>query len=486
MYDEAKNAECAREMMLRHDWIVPTFNGELRTDKPPLHYFFMKAGYSIFGINELGARFFSAVAGIGLVLLVFYFVKRFSSARHAFLSSLVLLASTHFLFEFRIAVPDPYLLLFNTLAILSGFAWILEKKIKWLIICSVALGAGVLSKGPVGLALPCLILFLWMLWEKKLKELWDWRHLAAIFIVAVIAVPWFILVHQATGGEYTNGFFINHNLNRFSSTKEGHGGIFFLIPLFVFAGMLPASIYSGGLIKKIKDFTPHPLARLSVTAVLAIVIFYSFSQTKLPNYPMPSYPFLAVLLGGFLDRVITQNKKSRYPFILLAIIYTAVTFLAYTGLKQEVNTRGSEAISVFLLILTAGALSALFFLNRKGIKTALILLFVFITVFNLLFFNYLHPLIYRNTPVAGMLPYLKEQKEVVAYKNFHPSFVFYTSAPVRKFEDSTSLADYLKNHQVFIITRKDREAELKDLPLQEVLSIHDLFEKPTTLLLTNK
>ncbi len=38
--DEAKNAECAREMLVSGNYVVPYFNGQLRTDKPPLHYFF--------------------------------------------------------------------------------------------------------------------------------------------------------------------------------------------------------------------------------------------------------------------------------------------------------------------------------------------------------------------------------------------------------------------------------------------------------------
>src|SRR6266542_6826784 len=53
--DEARNSECAREMMQPNDWITPTFNGELRTDKPPLHYFFMIVAYKMFGVNEFAA-----------------------------------------------------------------------------------------------------------------------------------------------------------------------------------------------------------------------------------------------------------------------------------------------------------------------------------------------------------------------------------------------------------------------------------------------
>jgi 4-amino-4-deoxy-L-arabinose transferase-like glycosyltransferase len=70
--DEARNAEAAREMFVSGDWIVPTFNGQLRTDKPPLHYFFMIAGFKLFGTTALGARFFSTICGMATLLLIFF------------------------------------------------------------------------------------------------------------------------------------------------------------------------------------------------------------------------------------------------------------------------------------------------------------------------------------------------------------------------------------------------------------------------------
>src|SRR4026207_287408 len=149
-------------MYERGDWIVPTFNGGLRTLKPPLHYYFMFGGFKIFGVTEWGARFFSAVFGVLTIFIIYFCVKKYFTQRQAFITSLVLLASTHFLFEFRMSVPDPYLIFFNTVSIFAAYSFFIEKKNYWLWLCAITLGLGSLAKGPVAIVLPCAAIFAWL------------------------------------------------------------------------------------------------------------------------------------------------------------------------------------------------------------------------------------------------------------------------------------------------------------------------------------
>ena len=220
IYDEARNAECAREMYDRGDWIVPTFNGALRTLKPPLHYYCMFGGFKIFGVNEWGARFFSAVFGVLTILITWFFIKKYSSTRHALVTCLVLLTSTHFLFEFRMSVPDPYLIFLNTASIFTAYGFFKEKKIYWLLFAAITMGLGTLAKGPVAIALPGGAVFIWLIWEKRIKEILNWKILVAAIVMLAVAVPWYWLVHKATNGEWTKGFFLQHNLGRFSEPME--------------------------------------------------------------------------------------------------------------------------------------------------------------------------------------------------------------------------------------------------------------------------
>ena len=119
--DEAKNAEAAREMYENASYIVPYFNGELRSDKPVLHYYFMSIGYKIFGVNAYGARFFSAFFGALCLLFSFYTVRKVANERTAFWTLGLLLSSLFFVQEFHLAVPDPYLIFFVTASLWSIF-----------------------------------------------------------------------------------------------------------------------------------------------------------------------------------------------------------------------------------------------------------------------------------------------------------------------------------------------------------------------------
>ena len=153
----------------RGDWIVPTFNGKLRTDKPPLHYFFMRLAYQVFGDGAYGARFFSSIFGVLTVLLTFFFACKFLNERAGFFSAAVLLCSLGFIFQFHLAVPDPYLIFFIGAAICSYFAFEQTNEKKYLYLAYTAVGFGALTKGPIAIVLPGMAIFFYMIYKRKLN-----------------------------------------------------------------------------------------------------------------------------------------------------------------------------------------------------------------------------------------------------------------------------------------------------------------------------
>ena len=110
--DETLFADAAREMGLTGNYIVPYFNGKVFYDKPPLMYWVMIAGYRVFGVNELGARIGSALAGIGSCLLIFVLAKEMFGRRAAVIAAVVAVVATliwvvvdEFLVDFGAWIP---------------------------------------------------------------------------------------------------------------------------------------------------------------------------------------------------------------------------------------------------------------------------------------------------------------------------------------------------------------------------------------------
>ncbi|RFM26138.1 ArnT family glycosyltransferase [Deminuibacter soli] len=484
--DEAKNAQCAREMLQRGDWVVPTFNGALRTDKPPLHYFFMMAAYSIFGYTAFAARFFSALAGIATMLVTYGYTKRHSNAFTALCAALVLVASPHYLFEFRLSVPDPYLILFITLGLFSAYTWIEENNSKQLYIAAIAFALATLAKGPVALALPGLCIGSWVIIKKRWAPLRTWHLVPAFILLCCIALPWYIAVFRATDGAWTKGFFIDHNLNRFADPQEGHGGFFLLPLLFVTVGLLPFMSFAGELVKKGHTVFNSSLPQFGGIVFAVFVIFFSISSTKLPNYPMPCYPFAAVMIGHFIAALLTGEISSRkYPVYIIAVFLAIVPVAGYLAIRSEPAAASVSSVALLLLVVPVGFIVWLIIKQRNATWTQLVkALAVAFFAFNMLGLHIVYPVLYRQNPVSKTLALVQHQP-VLSYQLYNPGYNFYMPGVIPRYHTIDSLRKALEaNPSALVISRKEFFDSLQlHLHLEIKAEAHDIFESPTTVIL---
>jgi len=215
-------------------------------------------------------------------------------------------------------------------------------------------------------------------------------------------------------------------------------------------------------------------------------VFYSISSTKLPNYAMPCYPFLAILLGNFLNKAWEENKARVYPFIILLLLNTAVPVAAYIGIKNEVNTKGMENISAFILMLTIAAVVAFYFILKNNFRKAAIGTFVLYSLFHIIMFNWLYPSLYKQNPMSKTIDTVKKYENVVSYQIFHPSYTYYLPERVPVFKNLDSLKAYLQTNKAVVISRQNFAGDLRSIDLKEISSVHDLFEGNTTVLYSNK
>ncbi len=432
--DEPLYAACAREMLARNDWIVPTFNGDILTDKPILMYWCMLSAYQVFGVSEFAARLWSAVFGVGTVLLTYHLGRRCYRAEVGLWGALAVAGCLMFGVCARAATPDSILTFFTTLAMLifvrgmaafdrsdeisqndgiSGnlppAAAMLPRSWSTYAGLYAAMGIAVLTKGPVGVVLPTCVLVTFAIClriaeairetersglspsRRLLRSLspgpivfliWKLRPLTALAIVAALNIPWYVSVGIQTDGAWLNGFFGTHNFGRFLKPMEGHSGSAFYYILTVFTGLFPWSIFA-------------PLAAIQVTRRIAgnhawrvadifmacwgatYIGFFTLASTKLPSYILPAFPALALLIGCSVDGWVTNWDTAPRKLLRLGFSILAVLGLVYWLAIPIATSRlfAGESISGWagLIPLCGGAL-ALWFCERSQPRRAAIAL----------------------------------------------------------------------------------------------------------------
>lgn len=486
--DEAKNAEAAREMFESGDYLVPYYNGELRTDKPPLHYYFMSIGYALFGVGAFGARFFSSLFALFTIVLTYFFVKRHINTKAATYSALVLLSSLHFHLQFHMSVPDPYLIFFLTWAYFSFFNAYTFKSRWALLSFYVAIGCGLLTKGPIALALPGISVVTFLFWKRDFRwsTILRLQPFAGVLMSLFIALPWYYKVHVQTNGVWTEGFFFKHNLNRFTEPMEGHDGFFLLPFLFIILGLLP---FLPFLLQAVKSTWKqgNDAAMFALLCALVIVIFFSFSSTKLPNYTTPAYPLMAVVLGIYLGRLPfdwLSNKWNQLGFGLYGLWLIAFPVGIYLGLKADAGLSHLSFLAYYFIPI--GLLGLLWWIKRKQIQTLLHTNIAIWIVTSFLFFQFIFPLVDAQNPVNQLLPQMNtEETHVIAYQQFNAAFVFALQKTIPRFGNLKDIqAEMLKHERGYVITRTSELDALMSIEgLVYLGEARDLFEKPTTLVL---
>lgn len=382
--DEPRNAGCAREMLQRSDWIVPTFNAELRTHKPVLLYWLIMSAYSVLGVNEFSARLPSALCAVGTCVATYLMGRRLFPSAAALMAAVALSTSAMFVVAGRAATPDS-VLIFCTSAAMAVYvcgtfrlpsmssdsapfdAQPPQLKVAghyfpqhwgWQIALYVMMGLAVLAKGPVGLVLPTAVIGMFLLimrlpqasgdiqpatWTSRaiavvrpfaplhfLRTCWYMKPLIALSVAGLIALPWYIAVGLQTDGEFLRGFFFEHNLSRATRPMEGHDGGPLFYPVALLVGTFPWSIFAlpvlWDTVARLRRRDPSATSLVFCLCWIGVFIgLFSLAQTKLPSYVTPCYPAVALLVGSFVDRwrrglAIGPAWLPRVGFGLLAVI----------------------------------------------------------------------------------------------------------------------------------------------------------------------
>jgi 4-amino-4-deoxy-L-arabinose transferase-like glycosyltransferase len=378
--DEPRYAAIARAMAETHDWITPRLWGTPWFEKPVLYYWTAGIAMRLFGVNEFAARLPSAVAALLAVAAIKWTALRCYGLGTAWYALLMLPTSVAMIGFSRAAAPD--MLFAGLLTAAMAVACEMLQKPRPGSIQRIAfgffLGAAVLAKGPAAVILAGGATLLWAALTNNWRAPFRFLHPLVIAVFCATALPWYILC-ALLNPDFLRVFIWEHNFQRYLTPIFEHRQPFwFFLPVFLlgilpwlpllFAGFYDAVHYFHS--EKNKNSPTFFLA----CWVLFTLFFFSFSQSKLPGYILPSIPPAVLLIARSFARQIEQPMKGmRLLLASVAVLFPVLIGIAGARLLQTIGGWkgffiGGERSGVLVGIVTAvlgGALIAGFSLSRK-------------------------------------------------------------------------------------------------------------------------
>jgi len=469
--DEAFYAESAREMVESGDWITPRFNYADRWQKPVLYYWLTAATYLATGPTEAAARWWSALSGVGLVLLTWVAARRITRRDDDAWVAGAMTATCYGYFAMaRLALPDLPLALLVTLTIWTA----LDER--WLV-AGAAAGLGFLMKGPVAIAVPALVLVpIWWREHRRLP-IPPRAFAAAVVLFALVALPWYGLMTARHGVAYLHSFFVADNFERFATDRFNEPRpVWFYIPILL-GGLLPWSVYLAipigsalAVLRRQRSLTTDEW-RLLLWALMPL-LFFTISIGKQPRYILPVLPPLAILLARAIARRARESDPRGRTALAAATWGTAVLLgvlavLLYRARPLFITAYPAMSVAAVACIGAGAAVLVWIAASRQWRRLAPVAAACAALVLLAVQFGALAGV--RPEPVEQMAALVAQHRRagepVGAYNVFVRNLVFYTRFRQADLFDEGVALDFLKSPQrVLLVVRES------DLPRLETIS----------------
>jgi 4-amino-4-deoxy-L-arabinose transferase-like glycosyltransferase len=352
--DEGRYAEIGRWMLISGDWVTPRIDGIPFFHKPPLLYWLEAISLSLLGTTAWAARLVVVLHAWVMWALLFDCARFFASVDVARRSVWMLGSSLAFLVAGQYANHDMMVASWIGVTI-----WCFARALMhegtvagvtvhqgWARAGYVACALGVLSKGLIGLALPGLVLLIWIAYTAQWKKILALPWISGLSLFVLIAVPWFVLAERAYPG-MLNYMFGTQQFARYTQTEFNNAQPWWFYGAAIAVLMFPwllATVAQGvsGVWRCFKKpaAAADPIAALCWIWLVAVLGFFSIPSSKIIGYALPVMPPLAYLAALWWQRVWADKKWARVLFaVLVATASVAAVVLNHLA-GQFTQARG--------------------------------------------------------------------------------------------------------------------------------------------------
>ena len=386
--DEPRYAWIARAMAETGDWVTPRLWGAPWFEKPVLYYWAAAIGFRMHLPPEWAARLPSAIAALVAAKAIAWFARRHYAAAEDSIASPTLLAPVIFATSVaaiafaRAATPDMLFSAAITLAMVfaanllrqSGALRIPDQprteihnsNLPMLLLWGASLGLGVLAKGPAAVILAGGAVGIWAIATSNWRAAIRLAHPVAIAAFSVVALPWYALCARRNP-DFLHIFIFQHNFERYLTPLFQHQQPFWffgpitILALLPWSALLIAAVTEALRLWREKSWKNSPGFFVACWAVFPIV-FFSFSQSKLPSYILPAVPALALVIAISAGRAFQRSRANAIilsagvglVWIVLAAIFLHVTHkFPFTEMPSSIPFLGKAALALAIVVAAA-------------------------------------------------------------------------------------------------------------------------------------
>jgi len=490
------------EMSERGEWLVPTVNGVVFAEKPILYFWMARAVGLVGGVDEFTLRLPSALSGLVGVWLLYLLVHPYAGRDRARISAF-LFATLYIVFWSARSVQMDLLVTVTTLGAVVAATRVLDHGAPaargWSIV-GLAVGLGVLAKGPVGVICPGLVIFGYLLAGRRLRELRIGHLALAAGVCLLVAAPWFTLLAIRDEWAVLHEVLFRQNVSRFIAPWD-HQEPWWYFLKYLWIDMAPWAFLlplAAGL--ALRDRGERRLDRLAWIWIASIVVFFSLSASKRSPYILPVAPAVAALaaapvermLSGTLDRVRGRAMTLMLAaagglFLALAIYLLGGVVGAYPAL--ETAGRGLAVLTgVGGVTILAGSL-----LRRKwpmagpaALVATVISVYLLATIWALPAAN-----AYKSArPFCSKLQALVGEDDPLrsyGFLSWRASYSYYTDRSIENIDSPVGLRRFWsRDEKVFLLVERGRLEEVRELLDDANLLISDRVGSNEIYLFTNR
>ena len=342
--DAGKYATVAKEMFQNGDYINLTIHGDAYDQKPPMLFWLGALGFSIGGISNFWFKFPVLLLVFAGFYWAFQLGKSLYNKRVGFLTATFLAFSLIYVLYSMDIHADTPLQAYVTLALWQLFEFIKTRKNKHWVLGFTAIGLAMLSKGPIGAAIPAFAVVGHIILKKDFRFLFDYRWFIGIILAFAVASPALIGLMNQFGWDGIKFFFWENNVGRITGTyiKAINDPIFYVHNLLYL--FLPwALLFFISTWFEFKMLIKNKFRSTEYFTFAGIWIFFliiSSSKNQAPNYILSIIPLIAVLTAKWVDIAIDNKEKfavfnytQSFVAVLLWIMIFSLALYLFPPLK---------------------------------------------------------------------------------------------------------------------------------------------------------